>query len=70
MGVMIAVFPEHFLLIIGAFTAVVGTGKLVVARLEAGENDELPPASPAFRALADPKRPLTASDPISLAPPK
>jgi hypothetical protein len=70
MFVLIALFPEDFLLIIGGFTAVAGAGKLVVGHLEAGENDALPPASPAFRALADPKRPLTASDPISLAPPK
>jgi hypothetical protein len=70
MFVLIALFPEDLLYIIGGFTAVAGAGKLVVRQLEAQENDELPPASPAFRALADPNRPLTASDPISIAPPK
>jgi hypothetical protein len=37
----------------------------VAAQLEARENDELPPASPEFRRLADPRRPLTAGDRIS-----
>lgn len=66
--VVIALFPEYLLGIISAFTAVIGAGKLIDRQLRARENDELPPASAAFRALADPNRPLTASDPISAMP--
>jgi hypothetical protein len=69
-GVALALFPDHLLLILGLLTAVIGAGKLVHRQLHATENDELPPASAAFRALADPTRPLTASDPISAAPPR
>jgi hypothetical protein len=68
--VALALFPDHLLLIIGLLTAVMGAGKLVYRQLHAHENDELPPASAAFRALADPTRPLTASDPVSIAPPR
>jgi len=51
-------FPSHFEYILGLALAAAGAGKLVIGHLEAGENDELPPASSAFRQLADPKRPL------------
>jgi|GEM_PF-4975170 len=59
-------FPGQIWVIFGVFMAVVWTGKLVVGQLEAGENDELPPASRAFRELADPTRPLGAGDPVSI----
>jgi hypothetical protein len=62
---LIAIFPEHMPLIIVAATAIGGAGKLVARQLDPHENDELPPASPAFRALADPRRPLTDDDPVS-----
>jgi hypothetical protein len=64
-AVTLAFFPDHLLLVLGGLTAVVGTGKLVVRQLRAHDGENLPPASPAFRALADPKRPLTADDPVS-----
>ena len=64
----IVLFPGHFVLVLSVFLAAVGAGKLVVGQLEASENDELPPASREFRALADPPRPLTASDPVSIPP--
>jgi len=66
--VAVVLFPGHFELILGVFVAAVGAGKLVVGQLEMSENDELPPASRNFRALADPTRPLAASDPV--APPR
>ena len=61
-------FPDHLFEILGGVTVVVGSGKLVAAQFRARENDDLPPASAAFRALADPKRPLTADDPVTLTP--
>lgn len=69
-GVTLALFPDHLLLILGVLTAIVGTGKLIVGQLRAHDNDELPAASPAFRALADPNRPLSADDPVSGEPPR
>ena len=55
---LLFLFPGQVELILGAAVAAAGAGKLVIAHLEADENDELPPASSAFRQLADPKRPL------------
>ena len=56
-------FPDHFLLVLGGLTA---AGSVVVARQLRGDDaDELPPASPAFRALADPTRPLPSDAPVS-----
>ena len=55
---LLFLFPGQFELILGAAVAAAGAGKLVIAHLEADENDELPPASSAFRQFADPKRPL------------
>jgi hypothetical protein len=63
-------FPGQVELILGLAVAAVGAGKLVAAHLEGDENDELPPASRAFRELADPSRPLTANDPLTPAPPR
>jgi hypothetical protein len=59
-------FPGQRGLVFGVFMAVIGIGKVVVGQLEAREDDELPPASRAFRELADPTRPLGADDPVSL----
>jgi len=61
-------FPGHFLPVIGLVTALVGVGKLVVTHAGAGGDDELPPASAAFRALADPARPLGPDDPVTRLP--
>jgi hypothetical protein len=63
-------FPDRFELIFGVFMAAAGTGKVVVGPLDARDTDELPPASRAFRELADPTRPLGADDPVSLPPGK
>jgi hypothetical protein len=51
-------FPGRIELVFGVFVAALGAGKVVAGHLAAGENDELPPASRAFRKLADPTRPL------------
>ncbi|HEV7590688.1 MAG TPA: hypothetical protein VGO40_21440 [Longimicrobium sp.] len=64
------IFPGNIELVFGLVMAAAGAGKLVIKHLEAHPNDELPPASAAFRALADPTRPLTERDPISIAPPQ
>jgi hypothetical protein len=61
-------FPGQVELILGLAVGLVGAGKLVAAHLDGDENDELPPASRAFRELADPSRPLTANDPLTAAP--
>ena len=63
--VVLFLFPGYSELIFGLAFAAVGAGKLVAVHLEGDENDELPPASPEFRRLADPRRPLTAGDRIS-----
>ena len=63
-------FPDRIELVFGVFMAVVGAGKVVVGQLEAHENEELPPASRAFRELADPTRPLAVGDPVSIPPGK
>jgi len=56
-------FPGQIELILGLVVAAAGAGKLVTDHLEAGENDQLPPASREFRQLADPKRPLPPPTP-------
>jgi hypothetical protein len=63
-------FPGRIGLIFSVFMAAVGIGTAVVGQLEAHENEELPPASRAFRELADPTRPLGADDAVSLPPGK
>ena len=65
-------FPGQLELIFGVFVAALGGGKAVAGHLAARDNDELPPASRAFRELADPMRPLTplvTDDPTTVAPP-
>lgn len=57
-------FSLDILVALGILTAVGGTAKLIF-RLRENDGDELPPASPAFRALADPARPLAGDAPIS-----
>jgi len=61
-------FPGHIELIFGVLGTIVGAGKLIAAQIETGENDALPPASRAFRELADPTRPLSAEDPVTIGP--
>jgi hypothetical protein len=51
-------FPGQIELVFGVFVAALGAGKVVAGHLAARDNDELPPASRAFRELADPARPL------------
>jgi hypothetical protein len=60
--------PGKIELIFALLMTAVGARKLVVGHLAAGDNDELPPASRTFRALADPTRPLTAADPVTIGP--
>jgi len=55
----------NFELVLGLAVSAMGAGKLVIKQLEAHPNDELPPASRKFRELADPRRPLTAGDPVA-----
>jgi hypothetical protein len=64
---LLFLFPGQFELILGLAVAAAGAGKLVAAHLEGDEHDDLPPASRAFRELADPRRPLTPADRISSA---
>ena len=66
----IFLFPGQTELILGLAMGAAYAVKLVVGHLEAHENDELPPASREFRALADPTRPLTAGDPVTITPGK
>lgn len=56
--VALLLFPGHLFEVIGGFTAIVGAGKAVMAHLHPEDDDELPPASAAFLAAADPRRPL------------
>jgi hypothetical protein len=63
--VALVLVPGKIELIFAVLMTAVGARKLVADQLAARDNDELPPASRAFRELADPARPLTADDPVT-----
>lgn len=50
---------------IGVLAAVASAAAALIGHFRARDGDELPPASPAFRTLADPTRPLAGNAPIS-----
>jgi hypothetical protein len=56
-------FPGHLVEVIGGITAVAGAGKAVMAHLHPEDDDALPPASAAFLAAADLRRPLPPATP-------